>query len=255
MLRKISVLLASLIILTFAFSTASFAGEKIMFETKEIKDLPQLEDRIKHGVTDDSIDYKHVKNTLHDAPIDLDVKQGVTTQKLKEVKMEDGTIKTSYATTVISDIKKRNPPKTAALNFNWTELLASSGSWDENDSSLSIRHVATYYYTKYRDANNILWVNPDSSTYKWYQLDSAVQVTKATYGCSWYDINGGGNNYQTLSSVSFGTTYSRPDSVSRYVNCTVGGCYVAFKQESTLKRGTTTWTFTSDMVWAENLYP
>lgn len=258
MIRKLTLIITLISVLVFTFSAASFAGEKVLFQSDEIKDIKVLQDRIKNGVTDDINDKKFYKAALKNAPDDVEVKTGVTTQKLKEVQKSDGTIATDYVTTAVSDIKQKNLRKTpgvASLGYDWLKLLASSGSWDENDSSISVRHVATYYYSKYTDSSGMTWVDPGSSNYKWYLLDSTVSVTKGIYGCSWYDVSGGGNNYQTIYSISYGSTYYRPDPLSRYVNCSQAASYVAFKQESTIKRGTYTWDFQSDMIWEENLWP
>lgn len=258
MIKKTTLIITLISVLVMAFSTASFAANKVIFQSDEIKDIKILQDRIKNGITDDATDKKSFKTSLKNAPDDVHVLSGMTTQKLREVQKSDGITATYYVTTVISDIKKKDTKKTpivASLGNSWLDLLASSGSWDENDSSLSVRHKATYYYTKYTDSNGMLWVDPDESNYQWYLLDGTVQITKGIYGCSWYDVNGGGNNYETIYSISFGSTYYRPDPLSRYVNCSQFGSYVAFKQESNIKRGTSTWLFKSDMVWGENLWP
>ncbi len=40
---------------------------------------------------------------------------------------------------------------------------------------------------------------------------------------------------------------------SGYIDCTPAGCYVTFQQKSDIRRLNSTWTFTSDYVFADNM--
>jgi hypothetical protein len=242
-------ILSLTVIFVLMFTGTCFASEKVLFEAKKIDDIDQLIDRAKKGITDDANDRKNFKASLKNAPHDLELENYVTTQKLKEVQREDGTIVTSYVTTMISDIKKL--PNLAFACSDWLFLLA----WDTNDPSYSMRHVGNIHYIEYRDSYGLYYVKPQQSDYTWYRLDTQVNITSSQYGCEWYDASHHGNNYKSPLPITYGKTYYSPDPNVGYIQCTALGYHVAFKQDDYLRNagGNQTWEFCSERLFADNM--
>lgn len=255
-MKKLLALVLS-IIFTVSLSNTSFAssGENIIEKNDQITDLNILWDRASRGISDDnSLKFKgEIKDNVEKFIVD----KKSTTQLIKKVKKADGKIESEYATTVFTVITE--PKKIASLSNKILYQVADSRSWDEYDSSVSVRQVATYYYLKYSDGN-LTWIKPQKIDCKWYTSNS-VAVTSVKYGAEWAgetDFNNGSlswvndSDYSTLSSVSFGTLYTNTIKTipnDGYVNCSVAGGYVAFGQQCKCTRGTSSWTFKSDAVW------
>lgn len=260
-MKKICTLFLSLVFL-MSICSSSFAAEKTqkVFEKKEITDLKVLYDKASKRETDDPEDIKKFSVFLEDAP-GYKVNKKATTQKIKEVKRDDGSIESFYVTTIFADIKKPIAVASTSNKVAWALLLAAAKGWDETDSSISFRHVGWFHYSSYRDSNSILWVKPEKMVCQWYQLDGQVVLTEGKYGMQWWGINGsapvGGEDYLYVPiPVQYGKTYEnicKSVGGSGYINCTAAGSYVAGIQQSKLKRNTSTWTFKSEYVFAENL--
>ena len=235
-------------------------GGKVVLEKNEITDIKILYDKASNRDTDDPTDIKKFKAVLEGAPGYMVANKKVTTQKVREVEHADGSIESFYVTTTFADIKKPITLASTSNNLAWC-LLAASKGWDEDDSSISWRHVGTFTYSSYRDPSTNLWVKPEKIDCKWYQLDSQVALTEGKYGMQWWGSNGstfvGDSDYlYTPIPVSLGSNYSNTcKSVGGggYINVTPIGCYVAGVQQSKLKRNTTTWTFKSDYLFGENM--
>jgi len=258
-LQKQSILIVLFVFLTLLVTGTAFAnqGEKVLFQADEITDLNILRERAEKRITDDTQDINRFKANLKNATGDTYIKNYATTQKLKEVKREDGIVITSYAVTVFSDLKEKKESdfiKLASLTTDRGILLASNGSWNDDDITSLITHVATYYYSQYRDGNNFLWVSPQQMTnVRWIEGTDSCVITSARYGCEWSDRDHQGNNY-AYPDVTwiYDNTYSRPDPGVGYIDCTSFGCHVVFEQRDQIQRYGSTWEFVTNMIWGEN---
>lgn len=242
------VIILTLSLSVFAFASTDDSG--VIFEREEIKDVDELWERASKSITDD--DTLIVKSEILDSNVNLKIKNKSTSQALRKVKKKDGAIETLYATTVFTSISK--PVKVASL----TKIrVADSGRWDTWDPNGCVNTVATYYYWK-QIRGNYVFIKPTKLDCKWFAINSTT-LSNGKYGAEWEGetkFTGGSyvwnNDYATVSTISLGQLYTKvikdiPN--DGYINCSVGGGFVAFTQTCKATRGGSSWTWKEHFVW------
>ncbi len=246
------------LIFTLSICGMSLASQEdsILIQKSQITDLSNLWERASKGISDD--DSIKVRNELDGANVDkFIVDKRSTTQLLKKVKKNDGIIESEYVTTYFTTIYE--PKKAASSLSNILFRIADSRNWDERDSSMSARQIATYYYLKYSDGN-LTWIKPQKIECKW-DTSNLVAVSNGKYGAEWRgesNFSGAGwvssSDYNNVPSITLGTLYTNTINTipnSGYINCSTGGGYVAFVQQCKCTKGSSSWTFKSDAVWQD----
>jgi hypothetical protein len=241
MLKRLSIffIIFLLALSTFGFTTSAANKEKervlVLYEREEIKDIDKLFERAKNNISD----INEKKNKFSASLENNNTKQKddltilSTTQLLKSVKKNDGTIVNSYSTTV----------------FAVTPSADGSGSKNKNgwDSSYGIEAYSTYYYDYYNKSGG---TSPgeyrDLTSVKggWKIHDSTISLSnrKVTLGASGTSYNGYyvqqiTDKYPTGNSFS----YSAPSS---WEPVYMSNGSVGVTTTVTLKRGSSTWTLT-----------
>lgn len=254
-MRRLLVLVTSLIILVFGMSTVAMAYEDtnnngvVLFQKDEIKDPAMLLERAKKGITD----YNGFVADWAGSD-DLKVDKVVTTQKLKAVKDSKEKVTTSYVTTGIYNIQTTGYGSKglpvwdgsggvqAYLNIYWeiisdpynvsyNRIYQTSVTFTRYDSSISIKPSSTYVKSAEEGGS----YNPSTGTYGTTSKSCSRAYPGATFGYS-YNCD---------------PRYYASDWPWPYVTFSCGR--VVGSADTVLKRGTTEWRFSP--VISEGQYP
>lgn len=171
-MKKISLILFLLVFTLISITPVSgyeqgkLSKEKVIYQKDEIKDLKKLERMALNGISDLKENPFTINSTIKE--IDLDspeknkerknIKTVQTTQKLKEVELENGEIITDYSTTV----------------FTTNATYSKTGS--VTDPTISWRARATIHWSE-KTENGIRYYKLNSTNGSWEQLDSQVFIS------------------------------------------------------------------------------
>lgn len=133
----LSTFLSSIPFMAFAQGIDSTVGQAtVIYQKSEIRDVDKLFERAKNGISDIESDKEINGETIqvlkNKEGKKRDVKLYRTTQKLKEIKLENGEIETQFATTVIASVSRA-----------YDEKRSDSGS----DRSVSVKSSSTLYWS------------------------------------------------------------------------------------------------------------
>jgi hypothetical protein len=226
-------------------SAATNHTPEVIYQKQEIKDLNQLMERAKKGISDaEAPNFKAVSQLVNKHTDEkLNAKTMQTSQLLKDVVFPDGLQEKDFTTTVFA----------SGVIPNTSQQL----SYDGTDSSISVSASSTFYWNEYTGSDGHTYMNMTSASGYWTQLDSSVFLSNPRYTLV---QNGGtlaggiGNQkqsyqasglsfYQTPPSgwkaIDVGVTLGRNFGVNSWIDCTRHGSSWTFELIDTYdSRGT-----------------
>jgi len=243
----------------------SFSQKQVIFSKEPIVDEAVLYDRAKKGETDFILDRSFIEDLTFDKELvkDFNIKNYVTTEKIKEVKelgLKGNTTKEeSYVTTIFTDL---SPRSTTSSGSTYLEQ-------PNNDSSASVTCTLRVYYSYRTDliyTGNIPvnWYSAklDRVQSRWTISDSQISISNGfvrgtAYGkkVTSFDPHNEGalithrgtasGEYSSISNPSSGTNYNYYPNWNDWIDVYPDATHVGGQADITIHRNTTgsSWNF------------
>lgn len=199
----------------FVFASETKDKEKIVFSAEPIKDSNELYKRAKEGKTDNPKDKYLVSSKLRKIAngdskdnVELQDKTYVTSQKVKAIENEDGSITDVYLLTAFSDILVKQEDVATIAGYTNTKQDIKT------DPSVSYREQLTMYYME-KPGPYGTYVYVDSYLGRWTRLDSQVTCTSAYIRAR---ANGQRDDGTFATNLSYTNTWTYPTSGAAYYN-------------------------------------
>lgn len=196
---KFSVLLGSILVVSLLSTNVLAVSEinqkslkeKVIFQKSEIKDLSELENLAKQGITDDpdfTIKSQNVtsNNQLSNTQ-SVDESRLATSQKIKETQFEDGSVLTEFVGN--------------AIVTSYTPVFEDSSSTKRDDATGKIQYKLRVCYYRYNTGSYNRY-NVTSIQGTILSIGSNVKINKKTLK---YDF--AGRCYNSTGSTSYGAKY------------------------------------------------